>query len=121
MKKIIALVCLLLLIAVPSYAAYASKGQIPQGEPVEYRGLKVLKDGVDIIIINRGEKTVTFSAACSFVNERGNQEYGNFYVAEMKLGPLEQIPLKNLYLKGDYKSCRKADRLSWTIYVLEEK
>ena len=122
MKRLLAALLLILVTALPAFAVFSSKGQIPNGEPVEYRGLKITEDGVNIIIINRGDKTVKFSAACVFTYpSKKNQETGDFFIEEMTLGPKEQIPLTKLFLKGDAKLCRKAESLRWTIYTLEEK
>ena len=79
-----------------------------------------MPEGVSIIVINRGEKSVNFSATCAFVNER-RQEVGDFFIEEITLEPLEQRPFTKLFLKGDPKVCRKAESLRWTIYTLEEK
>lgn len=122
MKKFLTAITLVLLLAAPAFAVFGSKGQIPNGEPVEYRGLKVTSDGLNIILINRGEKTVKFSAACTFVYpSQKNKEVGDFFIEETTLAPLEQKSLAKLYLKGDQKLCRKAESLRWTIYTLEEK
>lgn len=120
MRKILAALLIIFIAAFPAFAAFGSKGQIPNGEPIEYRGLKVMPEGVSIIVINRGEKSVNFSATCAFVNER-RQEVGDFFIEEITLEPLEQRPFTKLFLKGDPKVCRKAESLRWTIYTLEEK
>lgn len=119
-KKAAIILLFILVMAVPAFAAFSSKGQIPNGEPIEYRGLKITPDGVSVIIINRGDKQVKFSASCSFVGER-RAEVGDFFIEEITLEPLEQRPFTKLYLKGDAKLCRKAETLRWTIYTLEEK
>lgn len=120
MKKLAAAMLLILIAALPAFAAFGSKGAIPNGEPIEYRGLKVTNEGVNIVVINRGDKDVKFSAACAFVGAR-NAEVGDFFIEEIVLAPLEQRPFTALYLKGDPKLCRRAETLSWTIYKLEQK
>ena len=55
---------MILIFAMPAFAVFSSKGQIPNGAPVEYRGLKVTSDGVNITLVNKGEGPVRFSAAC---------------------------------------------------------
>ncbi|MEG1641685.1 MAG: hypothetical protein RR272_01095 [Synergistaceae bacterium] len=120
MKKILLILFMAMLFATPSYAAFSSKGQIPRGEPVEYRGLKITQDGVNMIIINRGDKTVTFSASCVFGTERG-KTFGDFFIPKTELAPLEQKQMRGLFLKGDPKQCKAAEKLFWTVYELEEK
>lgn len=120
LRKLLTAMLIIFIAALPAFAAFGPKGQIPNGAPVEYRGLKVLPDGVNITIINRGEKKVKFSASCSFVSER-RQEIGDFFIEEITLEPLEQRSFAKLFLKGDPKLCRKAETLRWTIYTLEEK
>lgn len=118
MKKTAIALLLILIAAIPAFAAFGSKGQIPGGEPVEYRGLKITSEGVNVIIINRGDKPVKFSAACTFVNER-RAEVGDFFIEETTLAPLEQKQFSKVYLKGDAKLSKKAESLRWTIYTLE--
>lgn len=122
MKKFVSvflLVAALSLQAAPASAVFASKGAIPGGEPVEYRGLKITDKGVNIIIVNRsGEKPYDFSAALSFVTRR--KEFGDVYIEKMTLAPNEHRQLTNLHLKGGAREAKKADSLRWTIYTLEE-
>ncbi|MDO5562486.1 MAG: hypothetical protein Q4F74_02625 [Synergistaceae bacterium] len=120
MKKISFAMLFIMLAALPAFAAFGSKGVIPNSEPVEYRGLKVTNDGVNIIVINRGDKAVKFSATCSFVGAK-DAEVGDFFIEEITLAPLEQRPFTAVYLKGDPKLCRKAETLRWTVYTLEQK
>jgi len=118
MKKIAAALAIIFILSAPAFAVFSSKGQIPGGEPVEYRGLKVTSEGVNIIIINRGDKAVKFSAALAFV-DNNNKEVGDVFIEEITLAPQEQRQLTKLYLKGDEKLARKATSLKWTIYFLE--
>ena len=103
---------MILIFAMPAFAVFSSKGQIPNGAPVEYRGLKVTSDGVNITLVNKGEGPVRFSAACSFIGE-DRKEIGDIFIGE-------DIQFKGLYLKGDLKLARKAASLRWTIYKLEQ-
>ena len=41
LKRIAISMILILIFAMPAFAVFSSKGQIPNGAPVEYRGLKV--------------------------------------------------------------------------------
>ncbi|MCE5202373.1 MAG: hypothetical protein LLF78_07665 [Synergistaceae bacterium] len=120
MKKITLALILVFMLTAPALAVFSSKGQIPNGEPLEYRGLKVTSDGVNIIIVNRGDKTVTFSAALAFV-DKNRKEVGDVFIEETVLEPQEHKQFTKLYLKGDEKLARKAESLRWTIYTLEEK
>ncbi|HAH69267.1 MAG TPA: hypothetical protein DCL58_05750, partial [Synergistaceae bacterium] len=54
-KKIAMSMIMILIFAMPAFAVFSSKGQIPNGAPVEYRGLKVTSDGVNITLVNKGE------------------------------------------------------------------
>lgn len=120
MKKIALALLLTLLFALPAFAVFSSKGQIPNGDPVQYRGLKVTNDGVNITLLNRGDKAVTFSAACVFIGEK-RAEVGDFFIERVTIEPQGDARLEKLFLKGDAKLCRKAESLNWTIYTLEEK
>ncbi len=120
MKKITLAFIMVCLFALPAFAVFSPKGQIPNGEPVEYRGLKITPGGVNIIIVNRGDKTVKFSAACVFVGEK-RTEAGDIFIEEIILEPQEHKQLTKLALKGDTKLCKKAESLNWTIYTLEQK
>lgn len=128
MKKIITAALMLILLALPAYAGlfgggaadkFSSKGVIPNGEPIGYRGLKITDDGVNIIIVNKGDKTMKFSAALTFIGDR-NKEVGSTFIDTVTIAPQGQEELSRLYLGGDVKLCRKARSLSWTIYKLEE-
>lgn len=118
LKKLTIAMILILIFAIPAFAVFSSKGQIPNGLPVEYRGLKVTSEGVNITLVNKGEKTIKFSAACSFVSE-DRQEIGDIFIDETILEPGQIVAFKDLYLKGDLKLARKAASLKWTIYTLE--
>ncbi|NLV81464.1 MAG: hypothetical protein GXZ18_00435 [Synergistaceae bacterium] len=120
MKKIILASIFVLILSIPAFAAFGSKGVIPGGEPIEYRGLKITSDGVNVIIVNRGDKNVTFSAACVFVGQK-NENIGDFFIDEIVLAPQEHKTLNKLFLKGDAKLSRKAETLRWTVYTLEKK
>jgi hypothetical protein len=129
MKKFIAAALLIVLTAIPASAGlfggnetkFGTKGAIPNAEPVEYRGLKITSEGANIVIINRStDKTVTFSGALAFVDNRKN-EVGDFFIEKVTLAPQEQKQLTNIFLKGDAKKCRAAETLNWTIYTLEVK
>ncbi|MGI6442789.1 MAG: hypothetical protein GXZ13_06660 [Synergistaceae bacterium] len=120
MKKIILVLILFLAMSSPVFAAFGSKGVIPGADPVEYRGLKITSEGVNIVIVNRSENKVTFSAACVFVGQN-NKNLGDFFIEKITLEPLGHIQLTKLYLKGDVKLSRKAEYLRWTVYTLEEK
>ncbi len=119
LKRIAIAMILILIFAMPAFAVFSSKGQIPEGAPIEYRGLKVTSEGVNITIVNKGESAVKFSAACSFVKEN-REEIGDIFIEEINLAPGENKPLKNLYFRGDLKEARKAASLKWTIYTLEQ-
>lgn len=111
---------LLLVLSAPAFAVFASKGAIPGGEPIEYRGLKISDNGVNIIIVNRSEeKTYRFSAALSFTTRR--KEFADTFIEEMELAPNEHKQLTGLFIKGDVKAAKKAESLRWTIYTFEEK
>lgn len=119
-KKIIAAILLITIMAVPAFAKFSSKGAIPGGEPVEYRGLVIRDTGASIVLINRSEtQRVTFSGAVSFLVAR--KEVADFFIEKVTLEPLEQLPLEKLYVKGDAKAAKKAEQLRWTIYTLEKK
>ncbi len=118
LKKLTISMILILIFAILAFAVFSPKGQIPNGSPVEYRGLKVTSEGVNITIVNKGEKSVKFSAACSFVGE-DRKEIGDVFIDETILEPGETKALKGLYLKGDLKLAKKAASLKWTIYTLE--
>lgn len=133
MKKIFVAMLLVLAVSSCAYAGimdalgrgktieYATKSAIPNAEPIEYRGLKLSGENASIIIINRSQdKSYKFNAACSFVDARGH-ELGDFFIPEITLEPKQQLPLKDLYFKGDTKIAKaNAKGLSWTIYKLEE-
>ena len=128
MRKIAAALLLVLILAVPSFAAFSPKGEIPGGAPVVYRGLRVTSEGVTVTLLNRGDKPVKFSAACAFTatdrRTRAVKELGDFFIEEVTLEPEAPLTLEKLYLKGDpefTKLAKKAESLSWTIYTLEEK
>ena len=118
LKRLLISLTLILIFALPAFAVFSPKGQIPNGHPVEYRGLKVTSDGVNIIIVNRGETTVKFSAACSFIDEN-RKEIGDIFIEEISLPPKEEKRFTGLHFKGDLKLARKAASLRWTIYTLE--
>ena len=120
MKNFIIALLIICMSAIPAFAEFGSKGQIPNGAPVEYRGLKITSEGVNIMIVNKGDKTVRFSAACAFIDAKRN-EVGDFFIEETTLEPNGNKQLVKLLLKGDAKLCRKAESLQWTIYTLEEK
>ena len=83
MKKIILVLILFLAMSSPVFAAFGSKGVIPGADPVEYRGLKITSEGVNIVIVNRSENKVTFSAACVFVGI-DNKNLGDFFIKKTK-------------------------------------
>ena len=119
LKRIAISMILILIFAMPAFAVFSSKGQIPNGAPVEYRGLKVTSEGVNITLVNKGEAPVKFSAACSFVGDN-RQEIGDIFIEEILLAPGEDKQFKGLYFKGDLKLAKKAASLKWTIYTLEQ-
>lgn len=100
---------------------YSTKSAIPMAEPIEYRGLKLKGENIQIILINRSpDKTYKFNAACAFADARG-RELGDFFIPEVTLQPGQQLPLKDIYFKGDSKITNaNAKMLNWTIYKLEE-
>lgn len=118
MKKYIFALIFVLLMAVPAFAVYSSKGQIPNGEPIEYKGLKVTQDGVNIILVNKGDKAAKFSASCSFTDSK-RREIGDFFIEEITIEPSGRKEFTKLYLKGDARLCKAAESLHWTIYTLE--
>ena len=75
---------------------------------------------MNIILMNKGDKTVVFNAALAFLNNR-RQEIGDVYIEKTTIEPGGEAAFKDLFLKGDYKACRKAESLRWTIYELEVK
>ncbi|MDO9544888.1 MAG: hypothetical protein Q7J00_06860 [Synergistaceae bacterium] len=119
MKRIAISMILILIFAMPAFAVFSSKGQIPNGAPVEYRGLKVTSGGVNITLVNKGETPVKFSAACSFVGDN-RKEIGDIFIEEILLAPGEDKQFKGLYFKGDLKLAKTAASLKWTIYTLEQ-
>lgn len=120
MKKILLAFLLLLLAAAPLFAAFSSKGVIPGGEPIEYRGLKITDKGATLYVVNRStEKAYEFSAAVSFVTRR--RELGNVFIDDLTLEPGEHRLLTDLFLRGDARAAGSAESLRWTIYKLEEK
>ena len=119
LKRIAISMILILIFAMPAFAVFSSKGQIPNGAPVEYRGLKVTSEGVNITLVNKGEAPVKFSAACSFVGDN-RKEIGDIFIEEILLAPGEDKQFKGLYFKGDLKLAKKAASLKWTIYTLEQ-
>lgn len=108
-----------LILSAPAFAVFASKGVIPGGEPIEYRGLKITDKGVNVIIVNRGDKPYVFSAALSFVTRR--KEFADTFIEKIELAPEEHRQLSGLFLKGDAKAAKKAESLRWMVYTLEEK
>jgi len=120
MKNLMTAFLIICVFTIPAFAEFGSKGQIPNGEPVEYKGLKITSQGINIVIMNRGDKTVKFSAACAFVDNKRN-DIGDFFIEEITLQPKENKQLEKLILKGDAKLCKKAESLEWTIYTLEEE
>ncbi len=119
LKKIVISLMMILIFTMPAFAVFSSKGQIPNGAPVEYRGLKVTSDGVNITLVNRGETPVKFSAACTFVGD-DRKEIGDIFIEETEIAPGGDTQFRGLYLKGDAKLARKAASLRWTIYKLEK-
>jgi len=119
LKRIAISMILILIFAMPAFAVFSSKGQIPNGAPVEYRGLKVTSGGVNITLVNKGETPVKFSAACSFVGDN-RKEIGDIFIEEILLAPGEDKQFKGLYFKGDLKLAKTAASLKWTIYTLEQ-
>lgn len=118
MKSLLCAFLIVLALAFPAFAVFASKGVIPGAEPIEYRGLKITDKGVNVVIVNRGEKTYEFSAALSFVT--GRKELADTFIEKIVLAPEEHKQLTGLFLKGDVKSAKKADSLKWTLYTFEE-
>ena len=119
MKKILlAAVLVITLCGVAS--AFAKKGYIPGGDPLVYRGLSVTEKGVSITIANRGDSPIVFNAALAFVDAR-RREVGDIYIAKTEIAARGSVSFKDLHLKGDYKECRRAESLRWTIYALETK
>lgn len=119
MKKF--LLALLLVIAFcGAAAAFAKNGYIPGGDPLVYRGLRVTENGVSLTIVNRGDSTISFNAALAFIDAR-RQEVGDIYIAKTEIAPRGSVVFKDLHLKGDYKVCRGAASLRWTIYEFEAK
>jgi hypothetical protein len=110
---------MILILAMPAFAVFSPKGQIPNGAPVEYRGLKVTSEGVNITLVNKGETPVIISAACTFISEN-RKEIGDIFIDETQIAPGEDKQFKGLYLKGDLKLAKKAASLRWTIYKLEQ-
>lgn len=119
MKKWTLALLIILMLALPAFAVFSSKGVIPGAEPIEYRGLKITDKGVNIIIVNRGENEFVFSAALSFVTRR--RELADVFIEKMELAPNEHKQLTGLYVKGDAAAAKKAESLRWTVYTLEEK
>lgn len=120
MKRFTAALLIILLVAAPAFAAFSKKGYVPNGDPIAYRGLKVTQDGVSIIIRNKGERDVVFSAAILFLNKR-HKELGDVYIARTEIPAGGEAAFKDLHLKGNFEECRKAESLRWTIYELEFK
>ena len=119
MKKFVLAVFLVLAFC-GAAMAFAKRGYIPEGEPLIYRGLRVTENGVCVTIFNRGEKPVVFNAALAFIDGR-RRELGDVYFAKTEIEAGGSASFKDLYLKGDYKACRRAESLRWTIYELEEQ
>ena len=102
MKKILLAVVLVLTLC-GAATAFAKRGYIPEGEPLIYRGLRVTEDGVNVTILNRGDKDVVFNAALAFVDGR-RRELGDVYIAKTEIEAGGSPPVQDLFLKGGYKA-----------------
>lgn len=120
MKRLTAALIIILCFATASFAAFSKRGYVPEGDPIKYSGLKVTENGVNIVLHNGGDKAVLFNAAIIFIDSR-RKELGDVYIEKTMIEPGGEAVFRNLYLKGDYKLCRKAESLRWTIYLLETK
>ncbi|MEG1823708.1 MAG: hypothetical protein RRY12_05485 [Cloacibacillus sp.] len=119
MKKFAAALLIILCFASMA-AAFGKKGVIPEGDPISYRGLRVSENGVSLTLVNKGDKAVTFNAALVFLSDK-RKELGDTYIEKTTIEPGGEAVFKDLFLKGDYKVCRKAATIAWTIYLLEAK
>ncbi|MCF0247580.1 MAG: hypothetical protein HUJ86_03130 [Synergistes sp.] len=121
MKKIAAALMIILCTAAIAAAVPAKKGMIPGAEQLRYSGYKITQDGgINIVIRNLSDKTITFQAVISLLNNR-HKEVGDTFIEKIDIPPNGDVHLKDLYLKGDIKECKKAESMRWTIYTLEEK
>lgn len=119
MKKIFFAAALVLMLC-GAASAFSKRGYIPGGEPLTYRGLRLSESGVSVTVVNRGDRAVLFNAALAFLDGR-RRETGDVYIEKTVIEAGSSVAFKNLYLKGDYNACRKAESLRWTIYVLETR
>ena len=117
MKKFAAALLIVLCFAAMA-SAFGKKGVVPEGDPISYKGLRVSENGVSIILMNKSDKSVVFNAALVFVDKR-HKDVGDTYIEKTTIEPNGEAVFKDLYLKGDYKVCRSAETLRWTIYKLE--
>ena len=118
MKKFTAALLIILCFASVSFAAFSKRGYVPDGDPICYAGLKVTSEGVSVTLLNKGERPVVFNAVIVFIGEK-RREVGDVYIEKTTIEPGGEAVFRNLFLKGDYKECRKAESLRWTIYSLE--
>ena len=112
MKKLTAALLIILCFASIA-AAFGKKGVIPEGDPIAYKGLRVTQEGVSLILINKGDKPVVFNAALTFVDKL-RKDVGDTYIDKTTIEPHGEAVLKD-----DYKACKGAETIRWTIYALE--
>lgn len=117
MKKFTAAILIILCMATMA-SAFGKKGLIPECGDVSYKGLRVSENGVSIILKNKSEKPLVFSAALVFVDKQ-HQDVGDTFIDKTTIPAGGEAALKDLYLKGDAKKCKSAVSLSWTIYSPE--
>lgn len=117
MKKI-TLALLLVLVCAAAAFGFAKKGYIPECDPLVYRGLSVTAEGVNVTIVNKGDRAVVFHAVLMFLDAR-RQELGDAYIEKTTIAPGGEAVFKGLFLKGDYKLCRKAESLRWSVYQFD--
>ncbi|MDO4988308.1 MAG: hypothetical protein Q4E17_04710 [Synergistes sp.] len=120
MKKIFASLLLVMLLSTSAFAAFGKNGLIPGAEPLVYRGLKIGENGVSVTFVNKGDKEIKLSCVLTFLDVQ-RKEVGDTYIENIVVPPNDSASLKNNYLKGDPRSCRKADSLRWMIYSAETK
>ncbi|MDL2263949.1 hypothetical protein LJC31_04785 [Synergistaceae bacterium OttesenSCG-928-I11] len=112
MKKICLSLCLALIIfSVAAAHAWDAQGKI-YGTDVEYSGLAITKQGVDVKFTNTYYSDVKISLRLNFYDRTGNLlGYSLFGLREI---PAEAyVDIAGNYLNGNWRKCRDATRLEW--------
>lgn len=108
----------LLLLSTTAFAL-SSSGIVPD-TTIEYSGLEVRKEGVNVVLVNSSDVTVRISVKLLFFNAE-NDRIAETFFALREIAPRGSSGVQNNFLNGNWKKTAKAPRLRWELFTYDEQ